>query len=282
MPADLAYLTNVITTNMAGQLAGLTNLPAQMDRLTNMPADLAYLTNAITTNMAGQLAGLTNLPAQVATLTGMPVRLATLTNLPAQMVTLTNMPSQMITLSNAWASLQQRIGTDLDPVSTNTVFGRLALLVEQLGGVGGAANNAATIARSAKTQASTAAGAASAVRTQLEKAQFSRMLGALDQMRTALDATLQQVKGIPDAMSTENLVKSLRDTMGKIDEIAKQRGVDLGQPTDVAPGSFSDPKAVAKLLNTISETKAMMEAMRLLMDEAVNKPVVVDWLESPQ
>jgi hypothetical protein len=39
------------------------------------------------------------------------------------------------------------------------------------------------------------------------------------------------------------------------------------------------PKAVGELLNKLAETKAMMEATRLLMDEAINKPVVVDWLE---
>ena len=34
-----------------------------------------------------------------------------------------------------------------------------------------------------------------------------------------------------------------------------------------------------ELLNKLAETKAMMEATKLLMDEAINKPVVVDWLE---
>jgi hypothetical protein len=29
----------------------------------------------------------------------------------------------------------------------------------------------------------------------------------------------------------------------------------------------------------MTDPKAMMEATRLLMDEAINKPVVVDWLE---
>jgi hypothetical protein len=35
----------------------------------------------------------------------------------------------------------------------------------------------------------------------------------------------------------------------------------------------------ALTMNKLAETKAMMEATRLLMDEAINKPVVVDWLE---
>ncbi len=35
----------------------------------------------------------------------------------------------------------------------------------------------------------------------------------------------------------------------------------------------------SELLNKLAETKAMMEATKLLMDEAINKPVVVDWLE---
>ncbi len=36
---------------------------------------------------------------------------------------------------------------------------------------------------------------------------------------------------------------------------------------------------IGEQLNKLAETKAMMEATRLLMDEAINKPVVVDWLE---
>ncbi len=35
----------------------------------------------------------------------------------------------------------------------------------------------------------------------------------------------------------------------------------------------------ALTMNKLAETKAMMEATRPLMDEAINKPVVVDWLE---
>ena len=32
----------------------------------------------------------------------------------------------------------------------------------------------------------------------------------------------------------------------------------------------------------IEEMQAMMKAVRLLMEESVNKPVVVDWLEGAQ
>ena len=36
---------------------------------------------------------------------------------------------------------------------------------------------------------------------------------------------------------------------------------------------------LGELLNKLAETKAIMEATRLLMDEAINKPVFVDWME---
>jgi hypothetical protein len=275
MGVQLDYLTNVIgsissITNLGADISRMTNAIAALSGLTNMGAQLGYVADTVTT-----LESLTNMPAQMATLTP-------LTNMSAQLGTLANTPAQMAMLSNSWASLQSRIGSDEDPSSFGTVFGRLALLDQQLGGVGASVNNAASMARSAKTQASTAAGAASAVKTQLEAAQFSRMLSALSQMRTSLDKTLEQVKGIPDSMSTETLVKSLRESMNKIDEMAKNRGMTspMGAGEGVEPGSPSDPKVVAKLLNTISETKAMMEAMRLLMDAEVNKPVVeVKWLE---
>jgi hypothetical protein len=64
-------------------------------------------------------------------------------------------------------------------------------------------------------------------------------------------------------------------------KMAAGRGVGAQADSTGSPqaGSLTDPKAVGELLNKLAETKAMMEATRLLMDEAINKPVVVDWLE---
>jgi hypothetical protein len=65
--------------------------------------------------------------------------------------------------------------------------------------------------------------------------------------------------------------------------MAAGRGVatpaGAGAEAQAQAGSLTDPKAVGELLNKLAETKAMMEATKLLMDEAINKPVVVDWLE---
>ncbi len=82
-------------------------------------------------------------------------------------------------------------------------------------------------------------------------------------------------------MSTEELVKTLNDAASTMKKMAAGRGVatPLGAGADAQAGSLTDPKAVGELLNKLAETKAMMEATKLLMDEAINKPVVVDWLE---
>ena len=41
-----------------------------------------------------------------------------------------------------------------------------------------------------------------------------------------------------------------------------------------------DPKTLIQLNNNLSEMKAMTEAVRQLLDQQVNKPVVTDWLET--
>jgi hypothetical protein len=80
------------------------------------------------------------------------------------------------------------------------------------------------------------------------------------------------------------LVKTVKDATRSISQVAGDRGMKpLGETSnDLVAGPVSDPKAVADLMNKLSETKAMLEATRLLMDEAVNKPVIVDWLEGNQ
>ncbi len=184
--------------------------------------------------------------------------------------------------SNAWSSIQDRIGADNDASSVGTVFGRLAALAEDLATVGDTAANAVSMARSAKTQASSAAGAANTLRTDIGQGQVGRMLTELGRLRGDLNETLAKVKGIPDSMSTEGLVNSLRETMTKLDDMSKKLGYPMGQPTIPEAGSVTDQAQVTKLLNSIEQAKAMMEAMRMLMEEAVNKPVVVDWIEGVQ
>jgi hypothetical protein len=131
------------------------------------------------------------------------------------------------------------------------------------------------------SQANSAAGAAARIKNAVATGQIPQVMTDLAIIRKSLEETLSQVKGIPGQMSTEELVKTVNDAATTMKKMAAGRGVatPLGAEAQAQSGSLTDPKAVGELLNKLAETKAMMEATRLLMDEAINKPVVVDWLE---
>jgi hypothetical protein len=164
------------------------------------------------------------------------------------------------------------------------VFGQLYGIEKNLGSVGGSAVQAVKKANSAKTEAANAASAITQVKNSVASGQIPQIMNDLAALRKALGATMEQAGGVRESMGTDKLVQTLREAMEKIDVLAKGRGIKtLGQSdVEFKPGDVTDPQTVAKLMDKMAETKAMMEAMRLLMDEAVNKPVVVDWLEGNQ
>ena len=96
-------------------------------------------------------------------------------------------------------------------------------------------------------------------------------------IRKALESALANLSAIPGELSTAEMVKTVQSAKDTINKISG--GTVSGPGSKIEAGSPSDPKAVEALINQLSETKAMMQATRQLMDEAVNKPVVVDWLE---
>lgn len=267
-----------------GQLGGLTNLGTQVDQLSGVIGEIMALTN-----VAGQIDGLsadmTTLMDSTATLSNGLAALSaaigsvglTSTNLQLAIMDVAAMSSNML------SSIENRLGYVTDPADADTVFGQLTTIEQGLTGVGGTAKQTLQKATSARTEAQNAATAIGEVKKRIGAGQLNKALEDLEIIRKALGAAAEEMKGVSPALSTEDLVKSLREAMGKMEEMAKARGLQpLGQSTELEPGSLTDPQTVTKLLNSIAETKAMMEAMRLLMDEAVNKPVVVDWMEGAE
>ncbi len=316
LPAQMAYITNLSAqvsalTSSVSTLTGVTNLGARVDlilgQMTNVWTGVSYLTNSISaisgvTNIGGQVSAMTNSIGRIVQLTNMADQVSHLvntiqwsdvatmktavTNLSAafQSGNLASLQSALASYtkssSNVMTSVQSRIGSNLDPATATTVFGRLAALADTLSAVGVSAQDAAAMARSAKSQASSAASAASSLKNESGADQMGRVLDQLGQIRDALNKTVGSVNHISDTFSTESLARTLNESIKRLEALAKLNNIPLGQPPEtVEPGAFSDPKALSKLLNSIEQTKAMMEAMRLLMDEAVNKPVVTPWLE---
>jgi len=289
---QMAVVTNVIpkvdqVADAIADLGSVTNLGLQVDQLTSAMGQIMALTN-----VAGQIAGLatdvtTLLDASTALSNGLAALTAAMGSVGDISTNLTALSSLQVTVtgmaemsSNMFYSMEGKLGSATDPAGVDTVFGQLATIEQSMTGVGGTTKLALQKATSARTEAQNAATAISEVKKRIGAGQMSQALADLAVIRKSLGAAAEQAQGIPTAMSTEELVKSIRDAMGKIDEMAKARGLQpLGQPTELKEGSLTDPQTVAKLMNSIAETKAMMDAMRLLMDEAVNKPVVVDWME---
>jgi hypothetical protein len=280
MPAQLTALTN-----LPAQIEGLTNLTGQLTGLTNMSDQVGYLTNLLTTmggvtNLIPQVAGLTNLPSQVTDLTGMVYQIGGLTNLTDQIPTLTGRLAFVASItSNIWNSIEVRVGVSNDPPSSSTLFGRIAAIQQNLASVGTAADTAMKRAQSAKTEASSAASSVQRVKLELGQGRVTQIASDVDQIMKSLQRTADLVKEIPQGASTEGLVSAIKDAVQQINGIAKQQGVPapLGQP-DIKASALT-PEAVAQLTEKIAETKAMMDAMRLLMEDAA-KPVVTTWLES--
>ncbi len=310
---QLALVTNVIpqidmVAAAIGQLASVTNLGPQVDQLTAAMGDILALTN-----VAGQVAGVADAVAGLGSLTGMVGQVgglvtdvaalmdstaalsnalaslsASLNAIGAASTNLTGFSDLQVTMtgvaemsSNMFYSLEGRIGSESDPAGMGTVFGQLAAIEQSVTAVGGQTASAISKASGARSQASSAASAVTRVKQAVSSGNLGKVTADVDEIKRSLTSAMTQIKAIPGEMSTEGLVKSLREAMGKIDEVAKGKGLQpLGQPAEeLKAGSLNDPQTLAKLLNTIAETKAMMDAMRVLMDDAVNKPVVVDWLE---
>ena len=303
-------------TNAIGKIAGLTNLSSQvaaLSGLTNLTTEVAAITGTLSqvsmlTNVSAQVALLTNLPAQVSALTNSLAAVTALTNLGSQVSTLTNSISQITALtnmagqvsdvysmmagvntnvaalasvvatSNLVNSIELRVGQQTDPASSDTLFGRLASVLQNLETVGIAANTAAKKATSARTDASSAASGLQNIMQELGQGRVSQMASDLSQVQQSLQKVAGLVKEVPEGIDTKGLAEALNDTVKKIDQIGKDRGVNLGKP-EAAQGGPLTAENVDKLINKMAETKAMMDAMRLLMEETVNKPVVVEWLE---
>jgi hypothetical protein len=125
---------------------------------------------------------------------------------------------------------------------------------------------------------------------------MTAVMGDVEIIRKSLQDVLASINGIPAALNTGEMAQTVKSAQESLRKIAAERGLPnlgagggggagggvggaAGGGVKGEPGSLNDPKAVESLINQLSETKAMMQATRQLMDEAVNKPVVVDWLE---
>jgi hypothetical protein len=301
MPAQINGLTLAM-----GQLGSLTNLGPQVDALNGAIGEIMALTNmsvqvnslasgllqltdstlmisTTVTSIEGTINSLQNVSNAVASMTGTINSLQNVSNSLSSVSALgENVTTMSILSSNIYAKIEEGLGAASDSAGTETVFGRIASLEAGVTEVGGKASAAAQRASGARSQANSAAGAAQRIKNTIATStQMNTVMGDVGVIRKALEEALANISGISGTLSTDEMVKTVKSAQDTIRQVSESRGVVVpgGAGAKVEPGPFSDQKAVESLINQLSETKAMMQATRQLMDEAVNKPVVVDWLE---
>jgi hypothetical protein len=301
---EIMALTN-LASQVDGVANGVTGLESTVGTMSNTLASLnaAFLAfqtmsnslsgvSALAPEMASISATVSNLQSSMtpmsASIAGVSSNIQTsLSPMQASLASLTgvssNIQTSMSPMQASLASLTGGLGSASDAAGKETLFGYIYELEKNLNAVGTTAQQAVSRAGGARSQANSAAGAAARIKNAVASGQIPQMMTDLAIIRKSLEETLSQVKGIPGQMSTAELVKMVNDAATTMKAMAAGRGVatpaGAGAEAQAQAGSLTDPKAVGELLNKLAETKAMMEATKLLMDEAINKPVVVDWLE---
>ena len=295
--AQMLYLTNAVGLlgGLSNDMAGVISAIGQLGSLTNLGSQVNVLTNSLgqvvaLTNMSGQVAGLVTGLAQLTdvtktisnTLASFTGTIGSLQNVSNSLSTVTAMTTSLssmsTTYSNMYTLIEDGLGAATDTPDTKTVFGRIAAIEANVTAVGGQASAAAQRASGARSQANSAAGAAQRIKKDMaQSGPLDSVMTDVVVIRKALESALANLSAIPGELSTAEMVKTVQSAKDTINKISG--GTVSGPGSKIEAGSPSDPKAVEALINQLSETKAMMQATRQLMDEAVNKPVVVDWLE---
>ena len=303
----IVSLTNLNTrmdnvTTAINQLGSLTNLGATADQLSASIAQITALTN-MSGQVNGLVTGLASLQSATLSISNIVVSISSASS---SFQTASNALSAVAALTPAMASVSQTVsniqstmrwdqvtamqtsltnlvgglGSASDAAGSLTLFGYLAEVEKNLNAVGATAQQAASRASGARSQANSAAGVAQRIMQNMASAgQMSTVVADVGVIRKALEDALTNINAIPGTLTTAEMVKTVKGAQDIMLKLSEGRVAPGGDGAKGEPGAWSDPKAVESLINQLSETKAMMQATRQLMDEAVNKPVVVDWLE---
>ena len=274
--------------NTVNQLGPLTNMSGKVDQLLGTSTSLSNAIAALSASMAafqsatGGLSAVSALGPTIASL------FVSVSNVQTSMqgglaVIQTGLDAMAAVNSNVYETLQTRLGYATDPATAGTIFGQLAAMELKVNAAGASAAAAVSKASGARSQASGAAAGLQKVKQELGTGQINKMADDLADVRKSIEAALKKAQEVPGEMSTTDLIKTLNEAAKTIRNVASEHGITspLGSKSGSSEmtGSPTDSKTLSDLMNRLTETKAMMDATRQLMDEAINKPVVVDWLE---
>ena len=261
---DLLTLTQGITNTLqAMDLGPLTNLPQIVGLLTNV--DWAALSD-----MEAVKTGVEALQNWSATVNWSDVA-----------ALMAGVEALEFMTTSYWDRVSSRVGSERDGPDADTLFGRIAAVLAELEQVGADAAAAVKKAGTAQTAAGSAASGIQSVKRELAAGQLGQMAANVAAVRDALTTALEQLQGIPEEIGSGRLVDAFREALDQMKRLAEQQGVPLAEMA-LPSGPITDAATIMQLNNNLAEMKAMMDALRTLMDEAVNKPVVVEWLEARQ
>lgn len=258
---NLSQITNTVMIMSNIQARLMTNIATMASNLYLSAVEmkgvnLSFLTNTLATISNVNMSFVTNIAMTVNSL---------------QMRAVTNVA---VTFSNLMLTAVGDMKERLDQVT-----GGLQTISNAMTVIGTDADAAAKKARSASTAAASAQTAIKDVQSDLKDGKLDDMLAHLKVIRKAIEDAQGNLKQIPESVSTADLLKALQDATSKINKIAEGKGLSpLMEEKDVAASPKFDQNTIAQLNSRLDESKAMLEAVRLLMDESVNKPIVIDWL----
>jgi hypothetical protein len=308
----LAPLTNLasVVSRVESEVASLTNLPGQVDR---MDLAMSNRLDQINLGLDQVIQVSSNLQAAVtllATITNLDTRLAPLTNMTPVLnelsstlksVDLPTMADQVDKLALNLANYQPGSSNSLDSAAMMKSLEEVKIELGRQAGMGARVTEAIKKAQSASSAASKAGTAAQSVKNELGQGRISEALKILSDLRQTLSETKPGTGEESSSVTTPELDRQLDALIRRINELAAQKGTgplitgkgpalspeeraELGKPMEMtgtgAQPSTSDHEAIVQLNARLEEVRAMMAILQSLMEQTVNKPVVVDWLES--
>jgi hypothetical protein len=258
-------VANVVLTNLAAMNIVLSNLNLTAV-LTNIQS-LASNTYLVVTNLRWFV---TNTYQEVTNIQSVVSNTYLVTTNIRWFVTntFTEVTNVQDVVSNIWLML-----TDY----TTSMVAKIAAISNALTGVAGDVVQARQKAGTAATAAQGAQSALQIMKADLGGGKLDSALAHLVAIRDALTDAQSNIRQVSNTLGTKNVADEL-DAIGQrinaLGAISKDIK-DLVSPTE----GQVDREAIVKLNARMEEMQAMMKAVRQLMEEAVNKPVVVDWLE---
>lgn len=178
------------------------------------------------------------------------------------------------------------IGEPAEGTAMGALMSGLAGMSGRIEEIFGSSSDASRLAQGARTAAENAASGVRQLQALLEgEYSLEAAMGALDTIRSSVDAANERIENIPQAMGTQALHAQLQTVADQISEMAALAGYEYevamaapGVP-GVEPGEVADEEIITTLNQNMNEVKISLEFMQRVLDDKLNEPVVMEsWL----